>query len=197
VLAWKQCLTKDLKVTESKDYAADLQFLSKDYIAKAVSNGEEDIEAYQCDSIEGLGFLSKTFRVTLTYADKEKTKQSPQTLILKLPGTFEESFQAIADETNAYEREHLFYSNIIPIIDDIVRQNPNVTKMRVPRVYKSELVKNGARILMEDLGPIGYSVNQIDGLKPDMVQTLVEMAANMHAIFWQGNPGTSEIPDVW
>jgi hypothetical protein len=56
-------------------------------------------------------------------------------------------------------------------------------------------MKNGARILMEDLGPIGYSVNQIDGLKPDMVQTLVEMAANMHAIFWQGNPGTSEIPD--
>ena len=48
---------------------------------------------------------------------------------------------------------------------------------------------------MEDLGPIGYSVNQIDGLKPDTVQTLVEMAANMHAIFWQGNPGASEIPD--
>lgn len=195
VLAWKQCLTKDLKVTESKDYAADLQFLSKDYIAKAVSNGEEEIESYQCDSIEGLGFLSKTFRVTLAYADKEKTKQSPQTLILKLPGTFEESFQAIADETNAYEREHLFYSNIIPIIDAIVLRNPRVTKMRVPRVYKSELVKNGARILMEDLGPIGYSVNQIDGLKPDTVQTLVEMAANMHAIFWQGNPGASEIPD--
>lgn len=199
VLAWKQCLTKDLKVNESKDYAADLEFLSKEYIEKAISNGKEAIDTYQCDSIEGLGFLSKTFRVTLQYVKKDeaKNKGSPQTLILKLPGTFEESFQAIADETNAYEREHLFYTKIIPIIDEIVMKSPpgKVSKMRVPKVYKSELVKNGARILMEDLGPIGYSVNQIDGLKPETVKCLVEMAANMHAIFWQGNPGASEIPD--
>ena len=150
---------------------------------------------YECKSIEGLGFLSKTFRVSLKASAEEGSTQVPATLILKLPGTFEESFQVIADETDAYRREHNFYSKIVPILDEIASRNPEGKTMRVPKVYKTELVQDGARILMEDLGTIGYSVNQIDGLKPEPVKVLIEMAASLHAAFWQGNEGSTAIPD--
>ena len=37
-------------------------------------------------------------------------------------------------------------------------------------------------ILMEDLGPLGYAVNQIDGLSFNQVKPFVVMAADLHAV---------------
>ena len=48
---------------------------------------------------------------------------------------------------------------------------------------------SGARILMEDLGTVGHSVNQLDGLEVERVRTLVTMAAGLHATFWQALRG--------
>ena len=54
--------------------------------------------------------------------------------------------------------------------------------MRVPKLYSSEVVQGGVRILMEDLGPLGYAVNQIDGLSFNQVKPFVVMAADLHAV---------------
>jgi len=195
VVAWKKCLAKNLVVSDGgDDYGGALKFLTEQWIAESLPDFKGPL-TYECKSIEGLGFLSKTFRVSLKASAEEGSTQVPATLILKLPGTFEESFQVIADETDAYRREHNFYSKIVPILDEIASRNPEGKTMRVPKVYKTELVQNGARILMEDLGTIGYSVNQIDGLKPEPVKVLIEMAASLHAAFWQGNEGSTAIPD--
>ncbi len=62
------------------------------------------------------------------------------------------------------------------------------------RFKRTTLVDNGARILMEDLGEVGFSVNQCNGLSRAQVTPLVEMAAAMHAAFWPGCEGAAAIP---
>ena len=63
------------------------------------------------------------------------------------------------------------------------------------RFKRTTLVDNGARILMEDLGEVGFSVNQCNGLSRAQVTPLVEMAAAMHAAFWPGCEGAAVIPN--
>mmetsp|Transcript_35096 Transcript_35096/g.76072 ORF Transcript_35096/g.76072 Transcript_35096/m.76072 type:complete len:499 (-) Transcript_35096:104-1600(-) len=202
VVAWKKCLARNLKVAEEDEALAAerqqrdaLAFLTRDWIAAALAAhcppGQNVlIDDFATESVgEGLGFLSKAFRITLTYKNEASAADLPKSLILKIGGTHEECFQVVADETDAYRREHSFYSEIVPILKE------KKAKMRVPLVYTTTLVEGGARILMEDLGEIGFSVNQCDGLTKDQVAPLVAMAADMHAAFWPGCEGAAVIPN--
>jgi len=138
---------------------------------------------------EGLGFLSMCFKIGLTYEGPSELaiKGLPSSVILKMPSRYEESFDLIAEETDCYRREHDFYIQVAPALAG--------TAMRVPKLYSSEVVPNsGVRLLMEDLGGCGYSVNQLDGLSAAEVAPFVQMAAEMHAAFWPLT-GRSGIPE--
>lgn len=183
---WKKCLAHRLPVANSKPEACHLHaidFLTEAWLSEAVGH---PVTSFEAKSIgEGLGFLSMTFRIRLTPASVAPA-DFPSSLILKVPGCYEEGFEIIAEETDCYTREHQFYTTIVPILDEFARSRPNFRKIRVPKVWRSEMVApSGARILMEDLGTVGHSVNQLDGLEVERVRTLVTMAAGLHATFWQ------------
>merc|ERR1712072_1517201 len=159
VVAWKKCLTKCKSFSALKKSEGDaLEFLTDAWLESALGLPSGAITKIAKKAIgEGLGFLSMTFRLTVAYAADLETSP-PTSLILKVPSCYEQSFEVIAEETDCYRREHDFYTEIEPTIAK------EACGMRVPKVHKSELVDHGVRILMEDLGPLGFSVNQIDGL---------------------------------
>merc|ERR1711959_444670 len=193
---WKKCLAHRLPVANSRPEACHLHaidFLTEAWLSEAVGH---PVASFEAKSIgEGLGFLSMTFRIRLKPASAAPA-DFPSSLILKVPGCYEEGFEIIAEETDCYTREHQFYTTIVPILDEFARSRPNFRKIWVPRVWRSEVVApSGARILMEDLGTVGHSVNQLDGLEVERVRTLVTMAAGLHATFWQESPQALAIPE--
>merc|ERR1711959_292151 len=188
VVAWKKCLTKCKSFSALKKSEGDaLEFLTNAWLESALGLPSVAITKIAKKAIgEGLGFLSMTFRLTVAYAADLETSP-PTSLILKVPSCYEQSFEVIAEETDCYRREHDFYTEIEPTIAK------EACGMRVPKVHKSELVDHGVRILMEDLGPLGFSVNQIDGLTYEQAKPSVSMAADLHATFWEGTG--KPIPD--
>jgi len=179
VIAWKRCLTTCKSFSSLKSNEAEaLGFLSKGWIENALALPDSArVKRVEKQAIgEGLGFLSMTFRLSVSYEGGEVATDLPSRLILKVPGVYEQGFEAIAKETDCYRREEGFYRTVLPILGQ------HRCKMRVPKLYSSEVVQGGVRILMEDLGPLGYAVNQIDGLSFNQVKPFVVMAADLHAV---------------
>jgi len=164
----------------SKVHRVDVKL--KDYELKCL--GKNEIE----------GFFSCTKRCHLYYSDEDAACRTglPKTLILKAAGAFNDTWREMALETNAYEREHIFYTKVLPLLG-------SKTPLRVPQLYESRfgefsedasttlgLSLGSTFILMEDLAPIAVTGNQVKGLKPADVKNLIISSAHLHATFWQG-----------
>eukprot|EP00216_Chloropicon_sp_CCMP2111_P002844 CAMPEP_0198246470 /NCGR_PEP_ID=MMETSP1446-20131203/45987_1 /TAXON_ID=1461542 ORGANISM="Unidentified sp, Strain CCMP2111" /NCGR_SAMPLE_ID=MMETSP1446 /ASSEMBLY_ACC=CAM_ASM_001112 /LENGTH=463 /DNA_ID=CAMNT_0043930791 /DNA_START=885 /DNA_END=2276 /DNA_ORIENTATION=+ len=174
------------------------------------------LESLRFESLgtDNIGFLSETYLVKLKYEqrdgirenrmliaaleDKENEKPPPpSTLVLKCAGHFDEHFRKLAEETNCYEKEHLFYTKIAPEL-----ASDSVDQMHLPLVYRSEFSHHNAKsndnanyILMQDLRESCSRGNQVCGLDPDRTEELVRSLAFLHASFWEGREGAKKLPN--
>ena len=173
-----------------------LSFLTAAWLTDAISGGgakesgrSPRVASFTIEPLQGCGFLSLTFRLLLTYEGSTpksvlERPEVPASLILKVPGTFgcPEDFTALAAETHAYRQEAKFYVDIAPVIKS------RGVAMRVPKLFRVDLSSGeDARILMEDVGGAGFSINQVAGLPVERVEALVVAAGALHAAFWEGH----------
>ncbi len=121
---------------------------------------------------EARGFLSRVVRVELDYGADGGS--APKSLIVKLPPAEDERF-ALGASIHAYEREMRFYSEIA-----------GTTAVSVPRCYfaAKEAASDGALIVIEDARD-WRPADQVQGLGRDLVETTIDMVANLHARWWQ------------
>lgn len=116
------------------------------------------------------GFLSQTVRVEIDYAGPA-VAGVPSSVVAKIEpesGTFRDAERG----SKAFEREISFYRELavrLPI--------------RLPRIYFSDVSEAGRALVMEDL--CSYEcIDQLHGLRHELVITTVREAARLHATFW-------------
>ena len=119
----------------------------------------------------GVGFLSGTVRVGLTYDRAEPT--APASVVVKLPAAAEPN-RRLGDSFHAYEREVRFYREIAPR-----------SGIRVPRCYYTALdPEAGVFVLViEDLSGL-TSGDQVKGLTVEQARAAIDAIAPFHAQWW-------------
>jgi len=228
ILKWKrtvaaiQAIAKHalIKAFRGETFKAGEGPLTKELLAYLLSQ-HHDMEGlsvtscrYESLGTGTVGFLSNMYRLKLKYKqddninvnrrlilarNAEYKSSPPATLVMKCPGYYDAHFEQMAEETKCYEREHLFYTKLAPILSKMntVAASDSGT-IKFPLVYRSELNRNSEKasyILMEDLCKTCVRGNQIEGISPRRAEALVLSAAHLHASFWEGREGSAPIPD--
>src|SRR4051812_9519554 len=121
----------------------------------------------------GLGLLGEVTRLHLSYRDDNADGKNPATLIAKTQSPSPES-AFVAQAMGFYDREVNFYRSLAGTID-----------IRTPRCYYADVSAEGAPfvLLLEEITG-ARTIDQIVGASRDDAETVIDMAAALHARFW-------------
>ncbi len=128
---------------------------------------------------EGVGVFGQLGKLTVSY---DSPGAGPSTLVIKMD-TDAEVNRAAADGLGFYEREVNFYKDLAPSLD-----------LRTPACYYAEYRRSDGRVilLLEDLSHLRPG-DQVAGASPAQARVAIQMAAKLHAKYWQGSG--DPIPD--
>jgi len=157
----------------------DLQFLNET-VARAHGVDGSPIKDFDTTTLgeeSSAGYFSTTSRIHIMHNEGARL---PHSLIVKRAGGFNESFRSMAERAQVAEKEHKFYSLLLPRLSTEVASS-------LPRVYHS----SPSSLLMEDLSPRADVADQEEGIDSAFAEKAVRLAAGLHAPFW----GSPRMPD--
>ena len=118
---------------------------------------------------QGVGFLSRVFRVGLCY--DRPAAGAPDSAVVKLEPDAGE-FRTFGDELHAFEREIRFYREVAAVVP-----------VRLPRLYYADIQAGQGALMMEDLG-FATPGDQVAGMHAAQVIATVRLMARLQARFW-------------
>ncbi|XP_058818073.1 uncharacterized protein LOC131681334 [Topomyia yanbarensis] len=169
---------------DSRELVAKYPFLTKDYLEDILRNEKRDtcvmVEDYSVNRALGKGenFSSDILRIRIVYKRNHEIDRV-QSYILKV-ALVTEGMAAMLEEYDVFHREIIFYKNILPKIEELLKMT-NYQKKLAPSCHRIN-INDPKHFVFEDLAQDGFkAANRKIGLDYRQLELLLEKVAKFHA----------------